>query len=344
MTKKKDAATVAAEREARNKRLAFKIAAIIQPVMDERYKADPTKTGKHFHTKTHAVVNARLEILDNPPEYQVGIFAKPGVYPIKMRYSAASSGKSSDTGPGVRGLSIRLHDEFEQPIGMAFTMQTMTTFPFGRPELVYEFLYWSNLTRFVVLNVILVLLVFLFKGNMWRLLALKNARRYQKSLSVETFYSVTPYQFGDDESKACKYGLKPLAYREAAIAPEPRGRNYLTEELDAMLSTPQPFRFEFCVQLQTNKKKMPVQDTAVEWEEDPTKGGSSFVPVGIIHVEQQQVNLEEKLVWGDFSDFAVDEEKFPMHKPLGDVNRVRKYLYAEMHRYQMGKRFGTGNE
>ena len=140
----------------------------------------------------------------------------------------------------------------------------------------------------------------------------------------ETFYSLTPFRYGDH---IAKFSVKPIAPELTALT----GREIEAtgENPDAIRETVQremagiEGRWEFCVQLCRDLDKQPVEDPTVEWNEDETP----FQRVGLITADAQDSWSAEKVQ-------AVDEGmRFSVwtglaaHRPLGNINRARNAPY-----------------
>ena len=92
----------------------------------------------------------------------------------------------------------------------------------------------------------------------------------------------------------------------------------LVDELQASA-----FDFDLQVQLCTDLKTMPVNDTTVEW----TEKLSPFVTVGRVHVPRQDISGTENFEKTDalaFNQWRVTEE----HRPLGEIMQVRRIYSA----------------
>ncbi|GGZ13734.1 hypothetical protein GCM10010300_67440 [Streptomyces olivaceoviridis] len=83
-----------------------------------------------------------------------------------------------------------------------------------------------------------------------------------------------------------------------------------------------PYAFDIQVQLCTDLRRMPVEDTTVEWPE----GLSPSVTVARLRLPQQDISGPENLAKMDslsFTPWRVTAE----HAPLGNIMRARKEVY-----------------
>ena len=100
-------------------------------------------------------------------------------------------------------------------------------------------------------------------------------------------------------------------------------------------------RFEIRIQKQTDDRRMPTDDPTVRWRE----WRSPFVPVATLTIPRQVFwpapGMPPRILKGT-SDMMDDGERFAFnpwngitaHEPLGDVNRARGKIYAEIWRYR----------
>jgi hypothetical protein len=85
--------------------------------------------------------------------------------------------------------------------------------------------------------------------------------------------------------------------------------------------------FDFSIQLQTNHKRMPIEDASIEWPERL----SPFVTVAKIKIPKQEFTSEAQ------TKFARELSYNPWHciaehRPLGNQNRARYLIYSELSR------------
>lgn len=139
----------------------------------------------------------------------------------------------------------------------------------------------------------------------------------------ETYYSVTPFRYGD---YIAKYSIAPVSPALAVLT----GQEIDTSgRPDAIRETVQSEmrgiegEWEFRVQLCRDLERQPVEDPTVEWDEDE----APFQRVATIRVRPQDS-------WDPARVDAVDEHmRFSIwtglaaHQPLGNVNRARNAPY-----------------
>ena len=141
----------------------------------------------------------------------------------------------------------------------------------------------------------------------------------------ETYYSQTPYRFGDYIAK----------WQLAPVSPELTG---LTKEVVDVAGRPDALReevrrglveaggtWELRVQLNTDLEKMPVEDPTKVWDEKE----SPFRTVATLSVPEQvswehgaSDRLDQKLSFNIWHGLAA-------HRPLGNINRARNETYVK---------------
>ncbi len=103
------------------------------------------------------------------------------------------------------------------------------------------------------------------------------------------YFSQVPYRFGP--GRAVKYSAKP-----SSPPPVLDVTGTLADALAKHLSM-QGATFDFQVQLQTDPVTMPIEDSTVEWPEDPASKGSPFTTVATIRIEKGPVRNCESMAF-----------------------------------------------
>ncbi|WP_310105498.1 catalase family protein [Sphingomonas sp. BE138] len=296
------------------------------------------------HAKAHAILEGTLTIdADLPPELAQGLFATPGEHKVMMRLST-NPGDILDNAISLpRGLAIKVFDvDGERLPGAAgrtqdFIMVNATAFQAKTAEK--------------------------FLGNL-KLLArtTDKAEGAKKALSAvlrgvssalgavgiesatvntlggapnvdpigETYYSATPFRYGDHIAKFSVAPLAPgLKERTGAIIATAGDRDAIRhtvrDELRSIAG-----EWEFRVQLARDLSRQPVEDATVEWDE----AEAPFVRVATIRAAAQDS-------WDDARVAQVnDHMRFSVwtglaaHRPLGNINRARRDTYRHSADYR----------
>jgi len=299
---------------------------------------------RSVHAKAHAILQGTMRVHpDLPPELAQGVFSRPGEHEVYLRISTNAGDILPDTISLPRGMALKVLDvEGERLPGAEGTTQDfiMVNGPVFQTKTADKFL--GNLK--------------LLASTTNRLEGVKEAmstvaRGLNKALSAvgiestklqslggapnvdplgETYYSVTPFRYGD---YIAKFSVAPVA--PALLARE-------GQEIDAS-DDPDAIRhavrsemagieavWEFRVQLCRDLDKQPVEDPTVQWDEEE----APFRTVATITAPRQDS-------WDAARVQAVNEEMHFMvwtglaaHQPLGDINRARREAYLHSTRFR----------
>lgn len=146
----------------------------------------------------------------------------------------------------------------------------------------------------------------------------------------ETYYSVTPFRYGDHIAKFSVAPVAPALTARTGSEIDASGRP------DAIRATLQSEMrciagvWEFRVQLCRDLERQPVEDPTVEWNEEE----APFQRVATLRVNPQDS-------WDAARVQAVDEEmRFSVwtglaaHRPLGNINRARNAPYKHSAKFR----------
>lgn len=309
--------------------------------------ADSGHAVRSVHAKAHGILEGELRIDDAlPEELAQGLFARPGTHKVLMRLSTNAGDILPDAVSLPRGLALKVLDvEGERLPGAEGATQNfiMVNGKVFQAPSADKFL--GSLK--------------LLAGTTDRAEGLKVAastvlRGVNKALQAvgvesttlaslggapnvdplgETYYSVTPFRYGD---YVAKFSVAPVAPALTALTGheiDASGRpNAIRETVQSEMRAIEGV-WEFRVQLCRDLERQPVEDPTVEWNE----AEAPFQRVGLITVRPQDS-------WDATRVQAVDEEmRFSIwtglaaHKPLGNINRARNAPYR--HSAEFRQRF-----
>jgi hypothetical protein len=143
------------------------------------------------------------------------------------------------------------------------------------------------------------------------------------------YFSATPYRFG--AGKAVKYIVRPTSPRRSE-KPRHLTDSYLLDNMRNHLAHGEA-TFDFCVQFQTDPKKMPIEDAMAEWDEKdspPRKVASIRIPSQAFE-SFEQMGFAEKIAFNPWN-------ALPEHQPIGGMNRARKLIYTELAKLRHAER------
>ena len=306
-------------------------------VILDRTAEDYGRAVRSVHAKAHGVLVGELTVeADLPPELAQGLFATPGTHKVLLRMSTNAGDILPDAISLPRGMAMKVFDvdgarlpgsegnaqDFVMVNGTVFQAKTADKF-LGNLKLLAKTTDRMEGTKKVMSTVL--------RGVHNALDAVGLQSSAIDSLGGapnveplgETYYSVTPFRYGD---YIAKFSLKPVAPAMTALTGElvdVDGReNAIREEVQAEMRGIDAV-WEFRVQLCRDLERQPVEDATKEWDE----AEAPFVKVGTVRAAAQDS-------WAPGQVKQVDEEtRFSVwtgiaaHQPLGNINRARNEPY-----------------
>lgn len=277
------------------------------------------------HAKGHGFLKGRFTIEpDLPEELAQSLFATPRTHDAIVRFATEPGDMLDDRTPAARGLGLKLLDVDGDKLGddgrttQDFTFNNCSVLPLTDVPTYREIHYLKA-----------------EYGHDPALLAEKIGERDDADLQTlferlpnihllaNSYYSQSAYRFGD---YVCKYALMPNTETQRALAARPVTDDdspaVLTEWLSAFMADNEA-GFDFCVQLQTDTDKMPIEDASIDWN----TGQSAFRKVATLSLPPQDPYTPARRVFGDdvlgFDGWLGRADL----RPLGSINRVRAKAY-----------------
>ncbi|HEY0367276.1 MAG TPA: catalase family protein [Pyrinomonadaceae bacterium] len=277
------------------------------------------------NTKTYGVVRGEFRVLDNiPTNYKHGIFAEPKTYPAWIRFGGPGPASPPDIADsGILSIGIKLMgvpgekllaDEKATQDFTGISCPTFTT-----PNIVENL----KLQKLIYARTPVFYFVKPFDSHFLDMTMQGIYARMNRSPLEVRYWSCVPYLLG--EGQAMKYSVRPCSNHKTKIPWNPPD-DWLRQSMAMTLSNTNA-EFDFCIQLQTNPKRMPVEDASIEWPERL----SPFVPVAKITIAKQEFRSAAQ------DKFARELSFNPWHciaehRPLGNQNRARYLIYSELSR------------
>lgn len=309
-------------------RIAQETSDLVRSSIEKLYPAGK-QTLRDAHPYAHGCVRATFSVADEiPAGSRHGVFAAAKQYPAWIRFSNGTTKPDPDSTGGIRGMAIKLMQvpgkkiQDDEKFTQDFLVITNPVLPVGDPG---EYL---KLFRAALAGKPL---GYFFGGAPWnwKLTALRivtdiRGKKIPSMLDIR-YWSTVPFRLGD---RAVKYSTKPCAVSGLAM-PENPSEHYLRETMVTQLSQKDAC-FHFMVQEQTDPRKMPVEDPAIEWDEKV----SPFKVVATIRIPKQifdtpaQNEFCENLTFNPW-------HSLPEHRPLGGINRVRKVAYDQIAKFRL---------
>lgn len=268
--------------------------------------------------KTLGCFDGTFTVADNlSAELKQGIFARQGVYSAQLRFANATS--QDDTDKDFRGVSIKLKGiEGKSLWGkdgeQDFLLNSYPALFAANPEDFLAFITATGKGR--------IWQYFIHPGHFYSLPVVWKGRAKIHDPFAISYWSTTPYRFGEDKTRAVKYSLKPCAPTVATGTVTPH-KDFLAEAMDENLGR-SAVCFDFMVQFQTDPAAMPIEDASVVWSESL----SPFIKVATVDIPQGPTSQAtrqncEAMTFNPWQTIAP-------HRPLGGINRVRLAIYSEI--------------
>lgn len=277
------------------------------------------------NTKTYGVVRGEFRVLDNIPSvYKHGIFAEPKTYPVWIRFGGPGPASPPDIADsGILSIGIKLmgvpgekllDDEKATQDFTGISCPTFTT-----PNIVENL----KLQKLIYARTPVLYFIKPFDSHFLDMTMQGIYARMNRSPLEVRYWSCVPYLLG--EGQAMKYSVTPCSNRKTKIPWNPPD-DWLRQSLAMTLSNTDA-EFDFSIQLQTNAKRMPIEDASIEWPERL----SPFVAVAKILIPKQEFRSPAQ------DKFARELSFNPWHciaehRPLGNQNRARYLIYSELSR------------
>lgn len=292
---------------------------------------------RSVHAKSHGIARGTLTVnADLPPELAQGIFATPGTHEAILRISTNPGDILDDVIALPRGLALKVLDVQGDRLPGSngdttqdFVMVNGPVFNAPDPKSFLKNLKLFAKTTDRVEGVKKVLsavagvaerVVEAVGGQSTTLIGFGGAKQVHPL--GETYYSQTPYRYGDYIAKIALFpvspGLTSLTGTIVEIDDPDAIRAAVKRDLIEQGGT-----WELRVQLNTDLDAMPIEDPTKLWDEKD----SPFVTVATLVVEPQLAwetgvteHVEDKLAYSPWHGITA-------HQPLGGVNRVRRSVY-----------------
>src|SRR5665213_164311 len=323
-----------------NAKLIHTLRGIQQTVYEDSGHAE-----RAVHAKSHGILRGQLRVAEGlPTPLAQGMFAKPGVYPVVMRFSTIPGDVLDDSISLPRGLAIKIVgvDGARLPGSEGDVTQDFVLVngaAFGKPT-AKSFATALNLAAATTdkaprlkkaLSAVLrgvEKIVEAFGGKSPTLISIGGQQ--ETHLLGDTYYSQAPLLYGD---YVVKVALAPVSSELADLANTPLDLSGKPNGLrDAVVNY---FRahdgvWDLRVQFCTDLKTMPIEDASKVWPEEQ----SAYLSVARLHVPAQHA-------WSDARASAIEDgisfspwHGLAAHRPLGSIMRVRKSAYEAAARFR----------
>ena len=299
---------------------------------------ESTRYLRDAHAKAHGCVKAEVQVLPElPGELRQGVFSEPGkTWQATMRLSNGNAYPQFDSIRDARGMAIKLFDvPGKQLLSDRQGRGEQDFVMFNHPNF-----FVSNVAEYrqnVAAQANGKKMMAFFPGRdprTWQVrhlfIALATLAPAPSSPTQTTYFSVSPYKFGEANAK-----FRVMPDPDSCPAynlPEQNRKlpNFLRNALNQQLSTDRvPACFALQIQRQDANRYMPIEDTSIEWRESD----APFETVARIKVPAQDFDTPALNLQCDNQSFnpwfGVEA-----HRPIGGINRLRKAVYEAVSDYR----------
>lgn len=312
---------------------------ITKKKMSAQKNCPPTRRDQH--PKSHGYLVGEFIVEENiAEELKVGIFSQPRTYPIQIRFSNGSNDNRPDTAGNIRGMAIKVMGvegkmaiDAQDHLGeQDFVLIDAPTF-FMKDVVGYLNFFSAIATKSAIEKGTFPLnpdgspqltpdmAAKLAQAQEALKIIHKMEEKKVSNLLKSTYWSATPYKFGDGAMKFSVVSNNSFDGfdQEDSIDKD----NYLRDSMARYLANADA-SFDFKVQLQKDANAMPIEDPTKLWEECI----SPFMKVATIKIPRQIFDTEECKQADEKQSFS-PWHALEAHRPLGGINRARK-MYIEL--------------
>jgi hypothetical protein len=314
--------------------------------INEKTFADGGHAIRSVHAKTHGILQGYLEVdAGLPHDLAQGLFAKPGRYPVVMRFSTIPGDILDDSVSTPRALAIKVigveGERLEGSEGDATQDFVLNNGPaFGAPNPKRFLARLRLLARTTnraqrlkkilsaVMRQVQKVIVVITGGSNSTVATLGG--HPQTHILGDTFYSQAPLRFDDF---IAKISVAPKSPELKALTRSPLNVNGVPNGLrEAVLDffTKNGGVWEVRAQLCTDLEHMPIENAAVVWSEEVSP-----------YQRIARVTVKPQLAWSEFRSSVVDDgmsftpwHGLAAHRPLGGIMRVRKAAYEAAKKFR----------
>jgi len=299
---------------------------------------ESTRYLRDAHAKAHGCVKAEVQVLPElAQDLRRGVFSEPGKrWQATMRLSNGNAYPQFDSIRDARGMAIKLLDVQGKPLLDDRQGQHEQDFVmFSHPNFFVSDVaeYRQNVAAQADGKKVMAF----FPGwdpRTWQVrhlfIALATLSPPPESPTRTTYFSVSPYKFGEANAK---FRVMPDPDNCPAYTLPKQNQdlpNFLRNALTQQLSTDRvPACFVLQIQRQDANRFMPIEDTSIEWREQD----APFETVARITLPPQDFDTPAQNLQCDNLSFN-PWFGLEAHRPIGGINRLRKAVYEAVSDYR----------
>lgn len=301
--------------------VADAIGDLFEQIIRFRHPPGTTDVKRAVFLKPHGCAKATFEIAADLPEtHRVGLFSEPGVHQAWVRISSDTVPQTSDFNNNTIGFAVKvLGVPGEKVLPGEESFET------------HDFLTQNHPVFFVdTAQDFLDFTLAIFAGKTDDYLAehprtdeiLEAMAKPVSNVLASSYWSTTPYQFGEDGH--AKYKVIPCGDIPSEEEPAMDEPNYLRKRLERdVLAQGACFSLQVQRRLPEDVADMPLDRATVEWDEEL----SPPVTVATITIEPQDIAVHDV----DCENMSFTAwHALPAHRPVGSVNEARGIVYKRL--------------
>ncbi|MBF6033920.1 catalase family protein [Pseudomonas sp. P155] len=297
-----------------------------------------TRYLRDAHAKAHGCVKAQVQVLPELAQpLRQGVFSEPGkTWQAMIRLSNGNAYPQFDSLRDARGMAIKLLDvSGKQLLGNRQSQPEQDFVMFSHPNFFVSDVaeYRQNVSAQADGKKVMAF----FPGwdpRTWQVrhlfIALATLSPPPDSPTATTYFSVSPYKFGEANAKF-RVAPAPENCPDYTLPKQNHDLpNFLRSALNQQLSTDRiPACFVLQIQRQDANRYMPIEDTSIEWREQD----SPFETVARITLPPQDFDTPALNLTCDNLSFN-PWFGIEAHRPIGGINRLRKAVYEAVSDYR----------
>jgi catalase len=305
---------------------------------------ESTRYLRDAHAKAHGCVQAEVQVLPELAEdLRQGVFREPGKnWQATIRLSNGNAYPQFDSIRDARGMAIKLLDVPGKQLLSDQQLRSEQDFVmFSHPNFFVSDVaeYRQNVAAQADGKKVMAF----FPGwdpRTWQVrhlfIALATLSPAPQSPTQTTYFSVSPYKFGEANAKFRVMPAPENCPEYSLPAQNQKLPNFLRSALNQQLSTDRvPACFVLQIQRQDANKYMPIEDTSIAWSEND----APFQTVARIKVPAQDFDTPTLNLQCDNQSFN-PWFGIEAHRPIGGINRLRKAVYEAVSDYRHARNAG----
>jgi len=295
--------------------------------MQERNFAKHRHAFRATHVKVQGVVKGKLEVRrDIPQHLRQGMFSEPGkVYDVVARYANEPYLLQPDQAPGPRGLSMKVFGVSGHHLP-------------GAEESTAQDWFFNNAPMLELTDIDTTLQIMTLREQHFddpttlglklrttRTDPLKQTAPYSlpnTNMISHSFYTQSAFRFGEYYGHLGLFPVLEEQSKQSQTVTKNDPETVISDWLQDYFRGSDA-KYEFRIQLGTDPKHHPTEDASVVWDE---KTAPYQTIATVTFPRQDSFDHKRRAFWDDHMQLS-PWAGLEAHRPLGSVNRLRRYVY-----------------